>query len=541
MKKEINPTVTYDPTENGPLLYTKDQTPQAEYILNQITDPEVTGIDPEEEGGIGIDGVMDVFTMALLKKKDLFMTQIRTYQRELVASLDFNQGIIETIIKNGYIAIPQIHIRVKQVGLDANGVAKLILEIIDGQQRWNAIYEFMLGAFALKKDFKINGVDYGGLKFNQLPDVVQKAIENYTINTRFYAGMSDEQTSNLFVEILGKNNNFTPQELRNAMLGAYPDYIRDLARYNPDNPSAFMDLFSRQTIQPNGKKKAYEQLIYMPKLSIQAKRMECDLFASELCFLGHSEHIWTKGITNGQHSAWVKSLTTDSNAAKWSKTHFDKLLKITEDFVKMVHNTPQAAEMSAMKVQIMALYAMHLSNRFAKTHKIEKTLFVSMFLKTINKWSDTKLRLWEGIDPETDEVYTEACSAKPLKQLSEYFAGKNKNAIETIKAALDTVDPIDYGITLKDGSDFTSKEKLQKLIEQGYRCYYTGVVGTIENMVGDHYIPKTFGGKTTYDNLVMCTASINSMKLSCSPTQFKNHLKNVYGIESPDVYVHEAA
>ena len=79
-----------------------------------------------------------------------------------------------------------------------------------------------------------------------------------------------------------------------------------------------------------------------------------------------------------------------------------------------------------------------------------------------------------------------------------------------LKQILRNKDIKDYGIVLKDSKrTFDQKDIAQKLKEQNYKCAISNVSVTIDEVDGDHIIPWSDGGSTTYDNLRAVKSDIN--------------------------------
>lgn len=50
------------------------------------------------------------------------------------------------------------------------------------------------------------------------------------------------------------------------------------------------------------------------------------------------------------------------------------------------------------------------------------------------------------------------------------------------------------------------------LIRDNFTCQYTGIPITMDSATIDHVIPRSKGGKSTWDNLVMCCLEVNAKK-----------------------------
>jgi 5-methylcytosine-specific restriction endonuclease McrA len=53
----------------------------------------------------------------------------------------------------------------------------------------------------------------------------------------------------------------------------------------------------------------------------------------------------------------------------------------------------------------------------------------------------------------------------------------------------------------------------------GYRCQYCGSKCTIDQLTYDHVVPRSRGGRTTWDNIVSCCYLCNSNKANRTPSE----------------------
>jgi hypothetical protein len=106
----------------------------------------------------------------------------------------------------------------------------------------------------------------------------------------------------------------------------------------------------------------------------------------------------------------------------------------------------------------------------------------------------------------------------PFKEL---FGGKNANAIGTIFKVLDL--ELDQGgldsfgvVELDPRPKFSREDIVRKWQEQNEKCFYTGNDLDIDDLAGDHYIPRSHGvargGVTEYHNLVVTSVALNMKK-----------------------------
>ena len=120
-----------------------------------------------------------------------------------------------------------------------------------------------------------------------------------------------------------------------------------------------------------------------------------------------------------------------------------------------------------------------------------------------------------------------------MPPMIELFGGKNENAIATIVKILDkelSLDNKSFGlIELDPRESFTKNDIITKWKEQGRKCYYTGRILAEDELVGDHYVPRSWGidrgGVTEYINLVVTDSQTNLKKLNMHGDDFIKKIK----------------
>jgi len=58
----------------------------------------------------------------------------------------------------------------------------------------------------------------------------------------------------------------------------------------------------------------------------------------------------------------------------------------------------------------------------------------------------------------------------------------------------------------------------------GYRCQYCGARCSIDELTYDHVIPRSRGGRTTWDNIVSCCYACNAEKANRTPAEARMKL-----------------
>ncbi len=61
----------------------------------------------------------------------------------------------------------------------------------------------------------------------------------------------------------------------------------------------------------------------------------------------------------------------------------------------------------------------------------------------------------------------------------------------------------------------------------GYRCQYCGVKCTTDQLTYDHVVPRSRGGRTSWENIVSCCCACNARKAARTPAEAKMKLRSV--------------
>lgn len=98
-------------------------------------------------------------------------------------------------------------------------------------------------------------------------------------------------------------------------------------------------------------------------------------------------------------------------------------------------------------------------------------------------------------------------------------ASNDENQIITSRSAVKVPEVV---VLSKYDKVYTKDLRLTKrniYIRDKYKCQYTGRQLNYEDANIDHVIPRSRGGKNTWDNLVVCTKEINSIKGDKTPEE----------------------
>lgn len=109
--------------------------------------------------------------------------------------------------------------------------------VIDGKQRFEAIFDFIDGRIALNRDFVFSGdveLGLGGMSYRDLkanhPKLASR-FDNYNLTVMSVITNEEGKINELFVR-LNRNKTLTGPEIRNAMQGIVPELIRNLGQHS---------------------------------------------------------------------------------------------------------------------------------------------------------------------------------------------------------------------------------------------------------------------------------------------------------------------
>lgn len=152
----------------------------------------------------------------LEKYKDLIDPRPQ-YQRTPVWTKERKAFLIDSILR-GY-DIPKIYLKLlgKRNGKDS-------FEVVDGQQRLRAIWEFIEGQYTLGKDSIFDKENFSGFHYSDLPKPVQKQLKDYVVVVTEIIESAPGEINELFTR-LQKGVSLNPPELRHALVSNIGNYV----------------------------------------------------------------------------------------------------------------------------------------------------------------------------------------------------------------------------------------------------------------------------------------------------------------------------
>lgn len=480
-------------------------------------------INGETERPFSVRDVIDL--QSIIDNMSMINSQNKSYQREEVASKKWKQGIVKTIVEEHYIKIPEIHVSV-EIGSD-NEIKQF--EIMDGQQRFSAIREFLESKVSIPSD--ISNKNWAGKKLNELNITDQNKILQYHIAVVYYIGITPLQKANLFTEVLNNVNTMKPQEIRNAVSGAYSTFIRDVAR--EDGRKAHR-LFTRVTVEDKKKsrnkkpvplKDRKKRLKYFCDKFTLNGRMEADEWLSELVYLVTND--MNSGVSNASHNKWVKRKQSQSETDNWQNSFLEepKIIKLLDTGLSLFEEIEKLGERKILTNQCSMTLLLYCLKWERKNYFVDHKKFAKGFVEVYKKWDDIKTKIFLN--------HTFALQKdRPLERFSDLFRGKNSNSMQTIFWILDKEfekNQEKYGLLEVDIPTFRKIDIEKKWEEQGRKDYWTGFPIKLEHCDGDHIIPRSFGkkygGVTKYSNLAVTDSTFNKKRGNKSAAEWIKHVE----------------
>lgn len=144
------------------------------------------------------------------------------YQRPAVWSQSQKQMLIDTMLRN--YDVPKLYWR-------RTGRRPDTYDVVDGQQRLRAIWEFFEEGFALPKDSDpIDGESIGNCTYESLPDDLRIRFDTYALDIVLIDEADEDEVREMFLR-LQNGTSLKAQEKRNAYPGGMRDFVKDLVAH----------------------------------------------------------------------------------------------------------------------------------------------------------------------------------------------------------------------------------------------------------------------------------------------------------------------
>lgn len=381
------------------------------------------------------------------------------YQRPAVWSLSQKQLLIDTILR-GY-DIPKVYWRQIEKNPDR-------YEVVDGQQRIRAIWEFQAGAYELSgKSDDIEGFDVKKLSYDDLPDDLRLRFDTYNVNVVVVSETDEDEVREMFLR-LQNGTTLKAQEKRNAMPGKMRDFVKGIANHPFFQSCEFTN--SRYTFD----------LVAAQMILIELKGGPANVKNADL------------------NKMYEKQIDFDASGAKAKK------VKRTLDYLLNAFpaKTPELERYSALSLYALAS---HLLERYA-AHGKEKDL-ANWFIEFEAHRRDQRELPIDLCDPEL-VLYQEKTS----------HSTDSEDSIRSrhdflLRRFLESAP----NLQLKDDQRlFTHDQRMAIFRRDKSACQVRlkcdGVLCDWDNWEADHRSPWSRGGKTTVENGQVACISCNAAK-----------------------------
>ena len=166
-------------------------------------------------------------------RDDDFLWANPEYQRGEVWNQDQQRKLIDSIFRGYQLPIFYLH----KIRVENHGMVQERLEIIDGQQRINALHRYVKGEFKLYevsdprakfpeflKDLENHPCPWGGRDYDSLPAELQEELNRKSLPVAFIEDADKNEVRDLFVR-LQAGFPLNAQEKRDSLPGEFADFI----------------------------------------------------------------------------------------------------------------------------------------------------------------------------------------------------------------------------------------------------------------------------------------------------------------------------
>jgi hypothetical protein len=144
------------------------------------------------------------------------------YQRPPVWTKAQKQLLVDTVLRN--YDIPKFY-------WQRTGKKPDTYDVIDGQQRLRALWEYIEGKFGLPKNADpIDDNEIANLKYSELPDDLRIRLDVYPLDIVLVESADEDEVREMFLR-LQNGTSLRAQEKRNAYPGQMRDFVRELASH----------------------------------------------------------------------------------------------------------------------------------------------------------------------------------------------------------------------------------------------------------------------------------------------------------------------
>jgi hypothetical protein len=384
-------------------------------------------------------------------------------QRGPVWSLPQKQLLIDSILR-GY-DIPKLYLR-------CVNEPRYEFEVVDGQQRLRAIWEFFRGEYPLSKEADpVNEHEIAGKKYDELHDDLKEQFQGFVLHFTVFDDAPQEIIDDMFVR-LQNGVPLNSAEKRNAISGAMRDFVRDLASEHP---------FFTKSIGFENKRYSYHEVL------AQITLVELN---GGPCTVGHPQlkDMYEKG----------KTFKPDSAKAKRIRAVLNFLVKAFPQ---------KTGELSKVNVLSLYILASELLTKFAITGKYRE--FGQWFLDFEARRREDEARDADQRDSDLMQ-YQLYLSQGTASQTA--LNHRHRVLMRDLLLNIPNLELLDPQRGFDEYQRLAIFRKYDGKCANPYDNPDCQVTCEWDNFHADHIKPWTAGGKTTVDNGQLLCPSCNQKK-----------------------------
>lgn len=430
------------------------------------------------------------------------------FQRDFVASLEWSQDLIESIVEGKSSNL--IHFRVlpeektKKVGFR--------YQCLDGLQRVTSILDFINNKYA----------DNNGNYFREWSSEKKDKLLEYAFVLFVYnQSMTDEEAGKTFCRI-NNANDLNDQEKNNAIPGYVSQVIRSLSRTGEMGSKLpiFETYIDNKEVRRNigafsmlpGVRMAYDALLarwFSIEYDKQRHPLNKPFSAAGI----------NKKLVSEMYRDPAMKCQYDSNGEpiyldgyKWTQPKsFAPIEKEVIRRAKMIYDWIQADPEHTRKVfknpgTIHLLYDLTyaVEDEFGKNSVKDNKKFIRGVMKIISSHRNSK----------ENELYFQRILG----------CGTAHEIIEKVSWFTDEFrkDLSYYGMVGMDHGKITDAEKMKILVSQNFKCWIDEEDATIDDLEAAHIHARALGGKNVIDNYVLVRKQYNRSMGTMTPLDYKS-------------------
>ena len=231
-------------------------------------------------------------------QRENFLRVNHEYQRGLRWT-DLQKRMFIDSIFRGY-SIPAFYFHKHETFASPMKHPNTYYDIVDGQQRINAIYEYSEGAFPLLDPLEDSGFQFpnfvkgdpcpwGGQRFNELPDSLKDKLRNQKVVVYEIATDDENKIRDLFIR-LQAGTPLTPQDKRDSWPGHFTEFVLRVGGKSGVEKWYGVPLFKEiSKVSNESRRRQLVAQIFMLFWTVRKENKFCDIKSANIDEFYHSQ------------------------------------------------------------------------------------------------------------------------------------------------------------------------------------------------------------------------------------------------------------